>query len=151
MQLYSTVLVALAAALTAQASPAISFRSVNLDNGEQTVAAQVEVRSMLEGRDTYNCKGSSLCSTKQSFKDECSSAYAKIEDTTYTAGGTKSGVCSGHCGIFIQNYPGKKCPVGATGQDLRDSYNAIRSQGCQACGSDVNGECEVTINYVASC
>lgn len=148
MHLSAAALVAvLTAALQAAASPApLGLRTVNLSNGEQTVA-----RSALAARDSFNCKGSSLCSNSQGFKDQCASAYSKIEDTTYSPGGAKSGVCSGHCGIFIQNTPGKTCPVKATGQDLRNAYNEIRKNGCQSCGSDVNGECQVTINYVASC
>ncbi|KDR77751.1 hypothetical protein GALMADRAFT_245868 [Galerina marginata CBS 339.88] len=134
-----------------------SAAAVNLNNGVTTVNVEVapgdvEVGEALFKRDTFNCKGSSRCSNSQGFKNQCSTAFNLIENTTYRpGGGGASGVCSGNCGIFIQSTPGNNCPVGASGQDMRNAYNAIRANGCQACGSDVNGECEITINFVTGC
>ncbi|KDR77756.1 hypothetical protein GALMADRAFT_65531 [Galerina marginata CBS 339.88] len=131
--------------------------ALNLNNGVSTVSVEVgpdnvAARSALFERDTFNCKGSSRCSNSQGFKNQCLSAFNLIEDTIYRpGGGGASGVCSGNCGIFIQSTPGNNCPVNIDGQNLRNAYNLIRGAGCQACGSDVNGECEVTINFVTGC
>ncbi|KAK3064487.1 hypothetical protein LTS18_006790 [Coniosporium uncinatum] len=144
----------MAAVLSVQATPG-GLYTVNLDNGNSTVTTsaeiQYEARSILDKRDEFNCKGSSLCSNGQGFKNQCQNAYNRIEDTTYNVGGAKSGTCDGNCGIFLQGANGQSCPVGATGQDLRNAYNAIRGAGCQACGSVINGACQVTINYVTGC
>ncbi|KAK4664250.1 uncharacterized protein QC763_503912 [Podospora pseudopauciseta] len=158
---FTLVLAGLACAAP-QSNPLLE--TVMLSNGETTVAVQVEAMSpastgshiggeilargqLVSRQDSINCKGSSLCSNRQGFKDSCTTAKNKIEDTTYASGGAKSGTCSGNCGIFVQ---GKDCI--ATGAVMRNAYNAIRNNGCQACGSaHWNNGCYITINYITGC
>ncbi|KAJ6605373.1 meiotically up-regulated gene family-domain-containing protein [Mycena vulgaris] len=103
-------------------------------------------------RDSINCKGSSLCSGPLITAGQCDSAFNLIvPGNTYTAGGSASGTCSGHCGVFVQSYDGTGgCSV--LGSQLQTSFNDIRAAGCAKCGSDeFDNGCEVTINYVGSC
>ncbi|KAJ6597733.1 meiotically up-regulated gene family-domain-containing protein [Mycena vulgaris] len=104
------------------------------------------------GTDLINCKGSSLCSGPLITAAQCQSAFNLIvPGNRYVAGGSASGTCSGHCGVFVQSYDGTGgCSV--SGSQLQMSFNAIRADGCAKCGSnEFDNGCEVTINYVGSC
>ncbi|KAK0668402.1 meiotically up-regulated gene family-domain-containing protein [Cercophora samala] len=156
--------VVLAGLAYAAPQPNPLLETVMLSNGDTTVAVQVEAVTPVGGgphtggeifargdilarQDSINCKGSSACSNRQGFKDSCLTAKNKIEDTTYASGGAKSGTCSGNCGVFVQ---GKDCI--ASGAVLRSAYDAIRRNGCQACGSaHWNNGCYITINYITGC
>ena len=98
------------------AIPALA-ETINLSNGNGIDEIDLQVNgsdSDLVRRTSTDCKGSSLCSNGQvkipfhdreaamltplqSFKNDCQDAYNKIEDTTYTTGGTKAGTCAGYC------------------------------------------------------
>ncbi|KAJ6605480.1 meiotically up-regulated gene family-domain-containing protein [Mycena vulgaris] len=127
------------------------------DNVSVTIGRSLEERQEGSGpppwkRDSINCKGSSLCSGPLITAGQCQSAFNLIvASNTYNAGGSSSGTCSGHCGIFVQSYNGSGgCSV--SGLQLQTSFNAIRAAGCAKCGSDeFDNGCEVTINYVGSC
>lgn len=72
--------------------PSNFTETVLLSNGTMTVAVEVESGEALDeraifGRSSVDCKGSGRCTNNQGFKDQCLSAYSKIEDTTYTSGG----------------------------------------------------------------
>jgi len=71
MQFSTAVVAFMAAVLSVQATPG-GLYTVNLDNGNSTVTTsaeiQYEARSILDKRDEFNCKGSSLCSNGQGFK-----------------------------------------------------------------------------------
>jgi len=71
MQFSAPLVAFMAAVMSVQATPA-GLYTVNLDNGNSTVTAsaemQYEARSILDKRDEFNCKGSSLCSNRQGFK-----------------------------------------------------------------------------------
>ncbi|KAI0509136.1 meiotically up-regulated gene family-domain-containing protein [Xylaria bambusicola] len=122
--------------------------TIMLSNGNETVAVEVDgldTRAIF-GRSDTDCKGSYFCTNKQWFKDQCARAKDKLEDTIYTSGGAKSGVCDGWCGLFVK---GKGCS--ATGAELANGYDLIRAGGCQACGSLYAGSCTITIDYVSGC
>ncbi|KDR79682.1 hypothetical protein GALMADRAFT_208961 [Galerina marginata CBS 339.88] len=140
---FSASLVAFLAIAAAPAS------ALYLNNGVSIVEVSVEseTNSTLARRDDFNCKGSSRCTNAQGFKNQCTAAFNLIEDTVYTVGGAGSGTCSGSCGVFVQG----TCPGGVSGAALRTGYNNIRASGCQACGSDQFGSCEITINFVTGC
>ncbi|KAJ2998769.1 hypothetical protein NUW58_g218 [Xylaria curta] len=143
---FSVILAGAAFAIPSSSPPT---KAITLSNGDTTVGAEVNA---LDTRDIFaradvDCKGSSLCSNSQSFKDSCARARGKIEDTTYTSGGAKSGVCDGHCGLFVQ---GSGCSTNGAG--LANGYDLIRAGGCQACGSlHTGGGCLITMNYVTGC
>lgn len=74
-------------------SPSALTKTIMLSNGTMTLAVEVESGESLDagailGRSSVDCKGSGLCTNGQEFKDQCLSAYSKIEDTIYTTGGT---------------------------------------------------------------
>ncbi|KAJ7737197.1 meiotically up-regulated gene family-domain-containing protein [Mycena olivaceomarginata] len=147
----ATFLVALGTAISAAPK---STSEVTLWNGTNNVSVTID-RSLEEQifkRDSFNCKGSSLCSGPLITAGQCQTAFNLIvPGNIYNAGGSASGTCSGHCGVFVQSYDGTGgCQV--SGSQLQSSFNAIRANGCKKCGSDefTNG-CEVTINYVGSC
>ncbi|KAJ7111485.1 hypothetical protein C8R44DRAFT_742595 [Mycena epipterygia] len=129
---------------------------VTLWNGSNNVSVTIE-RSLEEPipkRDSLNFKGSSLCSGPLITAAQCQTAFNLIvPGNTYNAGGSASGTCSGHCGVFVQSYDGTGgCSV--SGSQMQASFNAIdiRANGCKKCGSDEFGNwCEVTINYVGFC
>lgn len=83
----------LAGIASAFPSPSALTETIMLSNGTMTVAVEVESREGLDersilGRSSVDCKGSALCSNSLGFRDQCLSAYSKIEDTIYTTGGT---------------------------------------------------------------
>ena len=98
----SVILAGLACAAP-QPKPNPLVETVMLSNGDTTVAVEVEAVSPVGGlhtggeivargqilarQDSVNCKGSSRCSNKQGFKDQCARAKNKIENTTYSTGG----------------------------------------------------------------
>ncbi|EJT74576.1 hypothetical protein GGTG_08416 [Gaeumannomyces tritici R3-111a-1] len=123
------------------------LETVMLSNGTATVAVEVEAVSpvaaasggaqtggeihmggeivgrgevLLARQDSTNCKGSSWCTNNQSFKDECTRARTRLEDTVYRTGGS----------LFVQ---GNGCS--ATREVMRAAYDSIRRAGCQTCGS----------------
>ncbi|KAJ7105749.1 meiotically up-regulated gene 117 protein, partial [Mycena crocata] len=95
-----------------------------------------------------DCKGSSLCGSLNSAS--CDAARDKLVDNTiYRTDGNadQTGVCSGHCGLFVQ---GTDCRY--DGVTMRQAYTDIRAGNCKKCGSKryLDG-CQITMNYVASC
>ncbi|KAF7322669.1 hypothetical protein HMN09_00045600 [Mycena chlorophos] len=119
-------------------------------NHNISIDGQVAVLTITAVEDNagINCKGSSLCSVLPA--SDCSAAAAQIVNTTvYRTDETaaQTGVCSGHCGIFVQ---GTDCYY--DGSSLVEAYAALRSKNCKVCGSQeyLNG-CEITINYVSDC
>ncbi|KAK4642580.1 hypothetical protein QC761_0085990 [Podospora bellae-mahoneyi] len=156
--------IVLAGLACAAPQPNPVLETVMVSNGDTTVAVQVEALSpvgtgpftggeiiargeILARQDSVNCKGSSRCSNSQGFKDQCLRAKNKIENTTYTTGGAASGTCDGNCGLFVQ---GNGCS--ASGDVMRSAYDAIRRNGCQACGSaHWNNGCYITVNFVTGC
>lgn len=83
---------ALAGIVHAMPSPSPLTETIMLSNGTMTLPVEVESIEALDersilGRSSVDCKGSSLCSNRQGFKDSCKTAYNKIEDTTYSSGG----------------------------------------------------------------
>ncbi|KFY50731.1 hypothetical protein V496_09206 [Pseudogymnoascus sp. VKM F-4515 (FW-2607)] len=98
MQLSSfTLLAILASAANAladnvPASPATALtHTVNLFNGVNNTVATVgrPAIPMLAGGRKNMCAGSSRCTNKQGFRDECRAAYIKIDpDVVYTTDGT---------------------------------------------------------------
>ncbi|KAG6358436.1 hypothetical protein INS49_014320 [Diaporthe citri] len=111
----------LAGIASAFPSPPALTETIMLSNGTMTVAVEVESSEVRDER-AILCRSS-------------------------TTGGAKSGVCSGNCGIFVQNGGCSR-----SGADLRNGYNAVRSGGCQACGSfHDDGGCLITVNFVTGC
>ncbi|KAJ7469080.1 meiotically up-regulated gene family-domain-containing protein [Mycena latifolia] len=146
-----TFLAALSTAISAAASPA---REVTLWNGSANVSVTIErsLEDQISKRDSINCKGSGLCGGPLITAGQCQAAFNLIvPGNTYIAGGSASGACSGHCGVFVQSFDGTGgCTV--SGSQLQTSFNAIRAAGCAKCGSnEFDNGCEVTINYVGSC
>ncbi|CAK5264721.1 unnamed protein product [Mycena citricolor] len=109
--------------------------------------AVMTIEASVIGSD-LNCKGSSLCSILSA--SDCSAAQAKINNSTiYRTDGTAAltGVCSGHCGIFVQ---GTDCRY--YGDTMLQAVAALHGNSCQKCGSKRFADgCEITINYVSSC
>ncbi|KAJ6618266.1 meiotically up-regulated gene 117 protein [Mycena sp. CBHHK59/15] len=95
-----------------------------------------------------DCKGSSLCGTLDVAS--CDAARDKLVNTTVyrtDEGAAQTGVCSGHCGLFVQ---GDDCQF--DGYSMVEAYEEIRGNGCKKCGSKrFLDACLITVNYVASC
>jgi hypothetical protein len=156
---FTTTFVTVFAVLASLAAAAPSPDTVDLDNGEGVTTTTVGERdlNLLAARGGV-CSGSALCSNSQSLKNACETAYNRIEQTTYANSGSKSGVCDGHCGIFVQgtykDSSGNTQQCTATGADLQNAYNTIRGDGCQTCGrisSAQSSSCLLKIDYVSSC
>jgi hypothetical protein len=158
MQFTVTFTTALATFLSlAQAIPAPE-QTIALFNGQDITNTTIGARDLdLVARGGV-CSGSARCSNSQSLKNACTDAYNRIQQTTYSNGGDKAGVCSGHCGIFVQgtykDSQGKKQQCTAQGYDLQGAVNTIRAAGCQTCGiidSSQAKECKLKVDYVSSC
>jgi hypothetical protein len=156
---FATTFVAIFAVMMPLAAATPSPDTIELFNGDGVVTTTVGERDLnvLATRGGV-CSGSALCSNSQSLKNACETAYNRIEQTTYSNSGSKSGVCDGHCGIFVQGTykdgAGKTQQCTATGADLQNAYNTIRNDGCQTCGhipSAQSSSCLLKIDYVASC
>lgn len=150
MQAFASIIL-LASVLVNAAPNPTPHDIVNLDNGVSTVPVSLLERSaspLVARKDSYpNCKGSSRCSNDQGFKNACAAANERVQPTIYKSGGDRSGVCSGHCGLFVQ---GEDCEV--TGIQLTEAYKDLLNYGCQTCGSvQVGDNCIITVNYVGSC
>ncbi|KAH6640172.1 hypothetical protein F5144DRAFT_609227 [Chaetomium tenue] len=115
-------------------------------------------RSVLDKRDSYDCKGSSMCSSLQvrACDDAVNSKLICNDDVNYGASGSgrpQGGACSNifggyGCGIFIQ---GKSHCV-RTGNQMWWDYQDIRKSGCQKCSTKHWGDgCMTTVNYVSGC
>ncbi|KFY27299.1 hypothetical protein V493_03591 [Pseudogymnoascus sp. VKM F-4281 (FW-2241)] len=158
MQL-QTVFITLAASMASlsYAAPNPSTEFVSLWNGEKVTVNPIESRSVLEARNP--CSGSSSCSNSQGFKNACGVAADRVDaGITYKNGGDKSGVCDGHCGLFVQgsftDHRGNKIQCTASGVQLTDAVSQIHSQDCQTCGWVTTGQndaCKIKFDYVGSC
>ncbi|KAI3558673.1 hypothetical protein CABS01_07360 [Colletotrichum abscissum] len=115
-------------------------------------------RGVLDKRDSYDCKGSSLCSSLKvaACDDAVNNKLIRNNDVNYGAPGSgrpKTGACSNifggyGCGVFIQGKSG----CARTGNQMWYDYQDIRANGCRVCGSKHWGDgCLTTINYVSGC
>ncbi|KAK8093281.1 uncharacterized protein PG998_014682 [Apiospora kogelbergensis] len=109
--------------------------------------------SIIEARDTFDCKGSSVCRTiPVKFCDETVNLRIKrTDEVLYGAPGSgksMTGACAATCGVFIQG--GAHCE--RSGNQIWWDYQDIRQNGCGICGSKHwGGDCLTTINYVNTC
>ncbi|KAF6838782.1 hypothetical protein CPLU01_02315 [Colletotrichum plurivorum] len=112
----------------------------------------------LEKRDSYDCKGSSMCSSLQvrACDDAVNNKLIRNDDVNYGAPGSgrsRTGACSNifggyGCGVFIQG----KSHCARTGNQMWWDYQDIRKNNCRVCGSKHWGDgCLTTINYVSGC
>ncbi|KAI9167996.1 hypothetical protein HJFPF1_04140 [Paramyrothecium foliicola] len=120
-------------------------------------------RSQIEIRDSFDCKGSSICSTMPVASCDRAVNFNLIRDdgVNYGAPGSGrrfTGTCSKYaigglgtqpgCGIFIQG----KSHCARSGNEMWWDYQHIRSNGCGKCGTKHWGDgCMTTINYVSTC
>ncbi|KZL86276.1 hypothetical protein CI238_09148 [Colletotrichum incanum] len=115
-------------------------------------------RGVLDKRDSYDCKGSSMCSSLKvaACDDAVNNKLIRNDDVNYGAPGSgrsRTGACSNifggyGCGIFIQGKSG----CARTGNQMWWDYQDIRNNNCRVCGSKHWGDgCLTTINYVSGC
>ncbi|BBN06872.1 hypothetical protein MPTK1_3g24560 [Marchantia polymorpha subsp. ruderalis] len=98
--------------------------------------------------DSYSCAGSSLC--KNLAQSDCDAARrAIVPGNRYFTGGsaTSTGVCSGHCGLFVS---GDLCDL--TGDEMITAFDELRSRNCQKCGIKTYDDgCQFKADYVTGC
>lgn len=127
-------------------------------HAEMDTETSPRLKSPLVARDTYDCKGSSLCRSLQvrACDDAVNNKIIRNDDVNYGAPGSgrpRTGECSAiaggfGCGVFIQGQ--KNCA--RTGNQIWHDYQDIRGNGCKICGSKHWGDgCLTTINYVSGC
>ncbi|KFZ20632.1 hypothetical protein V502_03114 [Pseudogymnoascus sp. VKM F-4520 (FW-2644)] len=131
------------------------IHTVNLFNGVNTTTATVgrPGMAMLAGGRKNMCAGSVRCTNEQGFRDECRTAYTKIDvDVVYTTDSNGAGgVCSGKCGFFLE---GRGCR--ATYEEFEAAYLTIRhTNNCLTCGyafkPRTNEKCWIKFDYVSHC
>ncbi|KFY17599.1 hypothetical protein V492_00541 [Pseudogymnoascus sp. VKM F-4246] len=130
---FQTLLITLTATMaslsTAAPNPPSTTDYVNLWNGESVTSSPIRSRSVLAARNP--CSGSSECTNAQWFKNACGVAADRVDaGTTYKNGGDKSGVCDGHCGLFVQgtfkDKRGNTVQCTASGAQLSDAMTLAR-------------------------
>ncbi|KAH6693628.1 hypothetical protein F5X68DRAFT_247988 [Plectosphaerella plurivora] len=145
-------LAALAATVTGSAIP--------VDHTHEHVHEDVSLvpRSPLDKRDSFDCKGSSMCATLNvaACNNAVNFRLIRNNDVNYGAPGSGrrfTGACEqivqGYgCGVFIQG----KSHCARTGNEMWWDYQDIRNNGCRVCGTKHWGDgCMTTINYVSGC
>ncbi|KAK6069392.1 hypothetical protein SCUP234_10704 [Seiridium cupressi] len=129
--------------------------------GRALPSAEADYEGILEGRDTYDKKGSGMCSSLQvKFCDEAVNNYI-IRDDAQRYKPDVYQTCSGGCSALgLNGWTGAGCRVFVQGgQDCKRSgnqlwhdYQDIRNNGVDKCGSKHWGNgCLTTINYVSEC
>ncbi|KAK9778067.1 hypothetical protein AB5N19_02550 [Seiridium cardinale] len=129
--------------------------------GRALPSAEADYEGILEGRDTYDKKGSGMCNVLQvKFCDEAVNNFIIRDDVQrYRPGEDET--CSGGCsGLGSKTYSGIGCGVfvkGDTdctrsGNQLWHDYQDIRNSGADKCGNKHWGDgCWTTIDYVSAC